>query len=270
MGGAATHPAGLGNPRLRDLDGATELAAAEAVAASQTRPEAVTAVLAAMLKSVNDEPATLETMRGLPSAAREWLLQWTASRTHPEICWFEARCEQCGEPYDLSIDLSQPAYRDSDRATATAVVETSLGTRHFAIPTGEHEERFARLPVGDPRRGFAGLCGLSRDSAAEALQFDEHDLELIEEAVEAASPDVADSVSIVCPCCKAETSGRIDPLEFALPRESDILGEIHLIARAYGWPLQDILRLKARQRAVCVDMIVRERQASRAAGRRQP
>lgn len=268
MGGAATHPAGLGNPRLRDMTGATELAAAEAVAASRTRPEAVTAVLAALLESLDAEPATRETMRGLPSAAREWLLQWIASRTHPEMRWFEACCEQCGEPYDLSIDLSRPAYRDSNRAAATATVETSLGTRQFAIPTGEHEERLALLSGGDPRRDLAGLCGLSSDAEAEALRFDAHDLALIDEAVEAASPDIADSVSILCPCCKSETSGRIDPLKFAVPREGDILLEIHQIARAYGWPLQDILRLKARQRAVCADLILRERQAGRPAGRR--
>jgi hypothetical protein len=263
MGGAPTYPAGLRSPRLRDMDGTTELAAAEAVAASRTRPEAVTAVLAAMLESVNEAPATPENMRALPSALREWLLQWTTSRTHPQLRWFEARCEQCGEPYDLSIDLSRPAYRESDCAAGTAIVETSLGTRHFAVPTGEHEERFALLPGGDPRRGFAGLCGLSSAAAEEALQFGEHDLELIDEALQSASPDIADSVAIICPSCKSATSGRIDPLEFAFPREGDILREVHLIARAYGWSLRDILRLKARQRGVCTDMIVRERQAGR-------
>jgi hypothetical protein len=249
------------------MDGATELAAAEAAAGSPTRPEAVTAVLAAMLESVDGAPATRESLRGLPSAERERLLQWVASRAHPEMRWFEALCEACGAPYDLSVDLSRPAYRGADRAVSTVTVETSLGTRRFAVPTGEHEERFARLPGGDPRRGFAGLCGLSGDAAAEALMFGEHDLDLIDESLEAASPDIADSVSVVCPGCGTETWSRIDPLQFAFPREGDVLREIHLIARAYGWPLQDILSLKARQRAICADMIDGDRRA--AAGNRR-
>lgn len=269
MSDAPTHAAGPGNPRLRDLDGATELAAAEAVATSQTRPEAVTAVLAAMLESVDDGPATRESISRLPSAAREWLLQWVASRLQPEMRWFEAQCEHCGEPYDLLIDLSRPAYRHPDRALSTVTVETSLGTRRFAAPTGEHEERFALMPGGDPRRGFAGLCGLSRDASAEALRFDDRDLELIDEAIETVSPDIADSVAITCPACNSETSGRVDPLLFAFPREGDVVREIHLIARAYGWALQDILDLKTRQRAVCADMIVRERRAASPPGRRQ-
>jgi hypothetical protein len=264
---AYPHPSGLRDPRLRDLDGATELAAAESVAGSRSRPEAVTAVLAAMLESVDEAPATRERLRGLPSAEREWLLQWVAGRVHPELRWFEVPCEQCGIPYDLSIDLGRPAFRDWDRP-ASATVETSLGTRRFAVPTGEHEERFALLPEGDPRRGFAGLCGLSDEAADEAPQFDEHDLELIDEALEAASPDIADSVSVSCPCCAAETRGRIDPLQFAFPRESDVLREIHLIARAYGWSLHDILRLKARQRSVCAEMISREHRTGSPPGRR--
>jgi hypothetical protein len=262
-------PAGLRNPRLRDLDGATELAAAEAVAGSQSRPEAVTALLAALLESVGDAPATRESLRGLPSAEREGLLQWVAGRMDPETHWFEAPCERCGAPYDIPLDLSRPAYRASDRADPAVTVETSLGTRRFALPTGEHEERFALLPSGDPRRGFAGLCGLADDAAEEALRFDEHDLQLIDEALEAASPDIADSVSVACPSCGAETRGRIDPLQFAFPREGDVLGEIHLVARAYGWPLHDILRLKARQRGICADLIARERRAGAPAGHRQ-
>ena len=268
MSSASLQPSGLRDPRLRDLDGATELAAAESVAGSRSRPEAVTAVLAAMLESVDEAPATRERLRGLPSAEREWLLQWVAGRAHPELRWFEVPCEQCGITYDLSIDLGRPAFRDLDRPAPAVTVETSLGTRRFATPTGAHEERFALLPDGDPRRGFAGLCGLSDEAADEAKRFDEHDLELIDEALEAASPDIADSVSVSCPCCSAETRGRIDPLRFAFSRESDILGEIHLIARAYGWPLHDILRLKARQRSLCAEMIGRDRRAGSAAGHR--
>lgn len=253
---------------MRDMNGATELAAAEAVASARSRPEAVTSVLAAVLDSIDGAPATPDRIRAMRCADREWLLQWASFRLHPDLRWFEGCCERCGEPYDLSVDLSHPAYSGARRDVPGVTVETSIGTRHFAVPTGEHEERLALLPDGDPRRGFAGLCGLSEDAASEALQFDEHDLDLIDEAIEAASPDIADCVAIACPACAAETRARLDPLRFAFPHAADILGDVHLIARGYGWSLHEILGLKAQQRGRLAGMILRERRAAWPPGRR--
>ena len=265
MSGTASLPRGLRQARMRAMDGATELALAEALEGAGSRPEAVTAVLAALLESVADVPATPEAVRALPAADREWLLQWASARLHPQVHWFESRCELCGEPYDVSIQLAQPAYRPPRQPGSSVAVETSLGRRHFAVPTGEHEERLALLSDGDddPRRLFAALCGLSDEASREAWLFEEHDLELIEEALEAASPEVADGVEVTCPSCGEATFGRLDPLQFALPHSGAILREIHLIARAYGWSLGDILALKARQRSNFAEMIRRDRPSSR-------
>lgn len=250
--------------RLRPLDGAAELAAATAAAAPATRPEAVTAVLGALLESVGDRPATPDAMRALPCATREWLLQWTAARLNPDMRWFEARCRHCGEPFDLSCDLAHPVCRVPDESAAEVAVVTSLGPRRFAVPTGEHEERLARgEPGADPRRDFARLCGLSPAAGDEADRFDEHDLQLIDEALENASPDIADTAAAQCPSCGQETECRVDPLLFAFPREADILSEVHLIASAYGWDHDGILRLPARHRAAYAALIARERRATR-------
>jgi hypothetical protein len=251
-------------PRLRPLDGAAELAAATAAATPATRPEAVTAVLGALLESVADGPATPEAVRALPCATREWLLQWTAARLNPDMRWFEARCRHCGEPFDLSCDLARPVCRVPDDSAAEVAVATSLGPRRFAVPTGEHEERLARAePGGDPRRDFARLCGLSPAATDEADRFDEHDLQLIDEALEKASPDIADTAAARCPTCGHKTECRVDPLLFAFPREADILAEVHLIASAYGWDHDGILRLPARHRAAYAGLIARERHAPR-------
>jgi len=256
--------------RMRPLDGAAELAAAVAAADSATRPDAVTALLSALLESVGGRPATEAAMRALPSATREWLLQWTAARLNPGMHWFEARCRHCGEPFDLSLDLSRPVCRVPDEVAVEVAVATSLGPRRFAVPTGEHEEQAARAGPGtDPRRDFARVCGLSPAAGDEADRFDEHDLQLIDEALESASPDIADTASARCPGCGAETECSVDPLLFAFPREADILSDVHLIASVYGWDHDSILRLPARHRAAYADMIAHERRAVRLAqGRR--
>lgn len=249
-------------PRLRVLDGATELAVAEAAATSRSRPEAVTAILAALFETIDGRPASADLVRALPSGTREWLLQWSAHRLNPGTRWFEAECAHCGAPYDLALDLAHPVYRAADAALAQVTVETSLGTRSFAIPTGAHEEQLAATSTAaDPRRAFAALCGLSGDAESDAAQFGEHDLQLIDEALEAASPDAADAISAVCPDCGESTESRIDPLLFAFPDESRILRDMHVIAGAYGWQPDAILKLSARHRAFHAGMITGARRS---------
>ena len=255
--------------RLRPLDGGAELAVAEAAATAQARPEAVTAVLAAVFETIGGEQVTPESVRALPAATREWLLQCSASAFIPHQRWFEARCTHCGEPYDLALDLSHPIYTVPDRVVAEVTVATSLGARRFAIPLGRHEEAYAQLPPTlDARRAFAGLCGLSPDASAEAQQFDAHDLDLIDQALEAASPEIADVASIDCPSCGNPTTCRIDPLRFAFPEEDEILADVHLIAGAYGWGPDEILGLPARRRMCCADLIARDRRSGPSGRRR--
>lgn len=252
------------NAVARPMDGQTELAVAEAAALSGTRPERVTGVLSAFYKTVAGNPVTVDSVRGLPCGSREWLLQRAAYRFCPDITWFEATCTHCGQPYDLSLCLADAARHQPDIGLAEIEVETSLGTRSFLLPNGVHEEAFARRdPVEEPRRAFAALCGCSDRAEEEAPQFNEHDLDLIDEALEAACPDIADEVLTICPSCKSETAARIDPLLFAFPQEDAIFEETHLIASAYGWPHDQILDLSVRHRLYFAAMIARDQRRPR-------
>lgn len=241
------------------MEGKTELAVAEAAARPGHRPEKVSWVLNAVYKTIAGQPATLDAVRLLPSGSREWLLQQAAQHFCPDFSWFEAICNHCAQPYDLSLKLADAARHQPDVGLMEIEVETSLGTRSFLIPNGAHEEAYARAgQVGDPRRSFAALCGLSEQAEEEAAQFNDHDLALIDEALEAASPDVSDVARTRCPACGLQTSARIDPLLFAFPHESSILRETHLIASVYGWPHHQILDLKVRHRSFYAAMIAQD------------
>lgn len=253
---------------LRSMAGKTELAVAEAVARPGHRPEKVSWVLNAVYETIAGQPVTLDVVRLLPSGIREWLLQQAAQYFCPDLSWFEAHCNHCGHPYDLSLKLVDAARYQPAIGRLEIELETSLGTRSFLIPNGAHEEAYARAGhVADPRRSFAALCGLSDQAEEDAAQFDDHDLVLIDEALEAASPDVADVTQAICPACGLQTSARIDPLLFAFPKEGSILQETHLIASVYGWPHDQILDLNVRHRSFYAAMIVRDhRQTRRPAG----
>jgi len=251
------------NAELKPMAGRTELSVAEAAARPGYRPEKVSWILHAVYETIDGQRATLDMVRALPSGTREWLLQQVAHRFCPDLTWFEAACRHCGQVYDLSLMLADAARHQPDQWQAEIEVHTSLGRRSFAIPNGAHEEAHARWGQGsDPRRSFAALCGLSALAREESAQFDEHDLTLIDEALEAASPDVSDVIRATCPTCGLETTARIDPLLFAFPQEGNILNEIHLIASGYGWRHNEILELSSRHRAFYAAMIARQRRGA--------
>ncbi len=245
---------------MQPLTGQAEMAIAEAAAHTGTRPETVSRVLAACYASIAGEPVSLERVRKLYSGTREWLLQQAAIFFHPELYWFETRCAHCGETYDLPLRLSQAARYQPEHQQVIVELETSLGKRQFQVPTGEHEEAFARLRSdADPRRLFAALCALSPQAEGEAQRFTHEDLERIDQALEEAAPEIADVIQTVCPACEQETTASIDPLLFAFPSEETILQETHLIASTYGWPHDQIAALSVRHRSHYAAMIERDR-----------
>jgi len=245
----------------RALDGETELAVAEAVASGTTRPAKVTAIIAAMYERLDEKPVDRETARAVSAAGREWLLQRAARRFHAASDWFETTCSGCGARFDLSLSIDDiPRVAPGD-GFPVVDIQTSLGRRAFEVPNGAHEEAFARRQHADPLRTFAALCGLSEQADADAIHFDSNDLVQMDEALEAASPEVADSVEALCPECGLQTRVRIDPLMFAFPRRTDILQEVHLLASGYRWSEREILALPVSRRRDYAQLIQAERAA---------
>jgi hypothetical protein len=260
-----THASAFPDSGFRPLSGAVELAVAEAAAAAATRPERVTAVLAAIYDQIAGEQATPALIRRLSAGTREWLLQRAALRFRADLNWFEAPCQACGAAYDLALSVAAAPRKPAGPDFPVTTVETSLGPRRFEAPCGMHEEAAARRLDGDPRRSFAALCGLADDAGTEAARFDEDDLAQIDAALEELSPDVASSAAAVCPSCGAETAARMEPLRFTFPRPIDVLAETHLLASAYHWSEDRILALSPARRRDYAELILHDR-----TGRRGP
>lgn len=251
----ATLSAAFPRAQPRPLDGETELAVAEAVAAGRSRPARVTAVIAAMYVRLEQQTVDRDVARHVSSAGREWLLQRAALRFYGANDWYEAICSDCGARFDLRLSIADiPCVAPGD-GFPTVELETSLGQRAFEVPNGAHEEAFAARQDTDPRRAFAALCGLSAQAECDALQFSERDLARIDAALEAASPEVADSVTARCPECGTAEQVRIDPLTFAFPQRDEILQEVHLLASAYRWSEHEILALPLARRRSYADLI---------------
>lgn len=258
-----THPSAFPETEFRSLSGAVELAVAEAAAGPATRPEQVTAVLAAIYDEIAGERATAALVRRLSAGTREWLLQRAALRFRSDLEWFEAPCQACGAAYDVAMSVAAAPRKPPGPDFPVTTVETSHGPRRFEAPCGAHEEDAARRLGGDPRRSFAALCGLADDAGTEAARFDDDDLARIDAALEELSPDVATSAGARCPSCGSETVARMELLHFTFPKPMDVLAEAHLLASAYHWTEDRILAMSPARRRDYAELILHDRRGRR-------
>ena len=152
-------------------------------------------------------------------------------------------------PPDVAIELAGPDER---------------GT--FLLPDG----RRIRAPtVGDVEHAVRSVdiaalrhaCVLEGDADA--------DPELLDAALEAAAPALTRDVAATCPHCAAAQPVRFDLANFlvaSLARERPfLLREMHLLARAYGWSLAEILSLNRDDRRALARLCEAERAAARRA-----
>ena len=252
---AGTLPVDFPEPLFRPVDGLVEIRVAEAAEARVARPQRVTAIIAAMCERLAGEPTDEEQARRVSAAGREWLLQRAGLEFFRGSTWFDAPCTECGERFDFELPLATVPRQLAGKGFPEVEVSTSLGLRRFEAPNGHHEEAMATQVDGDPRRVFATLCNLADEAPTDRERFIDEDLDRIDAALEAISPDIADGVDVVCPDCTKPNRIRIDPLTFAFPRSEMILQEVHVIAGAYRWAEAEILALPSERRRAYVALI---------------
>ena len=175
----------------RRMTGAVELALAEALAGAGARPDRVTAALSAMFETLDGESTPPDTVARLATGTRAWLLALGAA-ARGAGGWFEADCTACARPFDFPLALKDLPRGPAGPGFPVAEVATSRGVRRFEVPSGVHEAALAR-GRGD-RRALVTLLALDGPE-----DWDDEDLVLIEEAIDAIAPDVAEEVTCICP-----------------------------------------------------------------------
>ena len=99
------------------------------------------------------------------------------------------------------------------------------------------------------------LLALDDDAADFAQTATADELDRVDVALEETAAETATEAGCACPSCGAPTSACIDPLLFAFPRIIDLLRDVHVIATAYHWPQDDILRLGSARRRAYLELI---------------
>lgn len=174
------------------------------------------------------------------------------------------RCAGCSLPFDLDFSLLD--LEESLRASSGApAVEREAGGvyrmtdgRRFRLPRGS-DERAAAAAQGPAELELLRRC-MVEGSAGD-------DVAGIGEAMRAVGAVLDLDVSAVCPECRGEQTVRFDLQHYVLRRILEEgrqrAREIHRLAWAYGWSLDEILRLSRSRRRIYVELIERETAPSR-------
>jgi len=246
----ATAPRSAKRPRLRALSGADEFL----IEAGE--PRAATLLLRRLLVDGEDVDA-------LNVAEYDRLLAEVFDALYGDRVEARTRCSACAEPLEISLSLATLAAAPPD-------VEIDLSGPDeagvFTLPDGR---RIRPPTIADLDRAVASGDTAALRRACVVAGDPDADPETLEAALEAAAPAVTRDVAATCPHCAATQEVRFDLAAFlvaSLSRERPfLLREMHLLARAYGWSLTEILSLNRDDRRTLARLCEAERAAARRA-----
>lgn len=169
------------------------------------------------------------------------------------------RCPCCQEPFDVDFQLDDLLAGQREPAGQLERLEDGAfrlpDGRRFRLPTGADE--LAVLTLAEPVRAQE----LLRRCVPEGEPLD--DVEPLLQAMEQAGPLLDVETDASCPECQYVQEVRFDLQHYLLARlineRWQRAQEVHCLARAYGWPLREILDLPRSQRRLYVELIERER-----------
>jgi len=182
------------------------------------------------------------------------------SRVSTSVC-----CAGCKVVFDVDFSLAElqqhqdrgPQCRDIERRPDGSF--RLADGRRFRLPTGEDECAVLGMAPEEAEAELLRRCLFDGDPTRDNSDVDR--------LMEDAGPVLALELTASCPECGREQSVYFDIQRYlltALSQERHLLvHEIHMLARAYGWSLTEILGLPRSTRRGLVALIDAERLAGR-------
>lgn len=217
-------------------------------------PHCVTAVLCACLRDAKQQPPTQDNVWQWPITARLQGLLTVVMHTQRAPLSVSAHCPDCAQSLSFELPLER---------FVSAIPEPSL-----RVSLADGSELPLRLPTGlDQRRwldrGEADAQSMAEDLLlAKAKPADSHWIARAEAALEAADPLTALELQASCPECDAPVQHAFNLEQGLLLRLrnilTDLLRDVHRLARRYHWSEMDILALPAQRRSFYLSCLARE------------
>jgi hypothetical protein len=192
-----------------------------------------------------------EGLEMLPVGARDRMLLGLFEENFGSALNGTATCDACGATIELELDVEVLAAPPAVEDAPVVMIEGEPAT--LRLPT--IADVLAAADCAAPSRRLAARCLGRTDEAA----LDDDDVRRIGEALLAADPLLDPEIGVVCPECGTDQAFGLDVAGFLWERVEArarrLMGEVHLLARAYGWSEREILALPAGRRAAYLAMV---------------
>lgn len=243
--------------RLRSLRGCDEAMAGEPDAFAATR------LLERLLVDADGAPPEADTAWRLPLSDRDRLLAEVYRHHFGDAVESSADCDACGEPFDLRFSLDallQQLEEERSRAPVPdgAGVYTLTDGVRFRLPSAADQRDVQGLPAEQAGVALLRRCVVGGGEAVDARET----VDALEAAMEQAGPLLDQDLPAACPHCGHEQAVRFDIQDHLLAvlqhERGFLVREVHCLARAYGWSLDEILELPRADRRAYARLIQAE------------
>jgi hypothetical protein len=205
---------------------------------------------------------SIDSLARLPVGERDARLFGLRESTFGSRLTSVATCAGCGERLELSFDAS-------DLCGAGQQIEDELSLDvdgyqiRFRLPNSLDLMAAANLKeTGAARALLLEQCIRSAERKGDeitAAQLPESVVERISARMSEADPQADIQLALKCPVCSDEWNAAFDIESFFWIEinawAARILGEVHILASAYGWSEQEILRVSAWRRECYLNLV---------------
>jgi hypothetical protein len=205
---------------------------------------------------------TLQDMTGLTVGERDkMLLRLREGIFGPRVLGL-ASCPNCGEKLELSFEAADVPERDLNKSHRVESLTIDEFTVSFRLPTILDLMQSTAHDVPTMRRELLHCCISRAEKSGSEFDADllsDAVLEAVVERMEEADPHGDLQIGATCPTCHQENQLPFDIVSFfwieidAWARR--LLGEVHLLARAYGWSEGDILAMSSMRRQIYLNLV---------------
>ena len=216
-------------------------------------PAQVSAIIGQALRTLGGQTADSNMAAAMCVADRQYLMLRLSQMIDGDQLWLHSDCDQCGARFDVSLLRSalpiQPA------GSGFPIVETNIQNYklRLRIPTGEDQERIAKLEDDEALRNVLENCIVDIEPTLNRREFiaglSNTDIEKIDAALDLVSPSLSTTILCQCPDCRANQTVPLDPYSLFEISTEGLYKEVHTLAYYYHWSEGDILSLpKSRRR----------------------
>jgi uncharacterized protein (UPF0212 family) len=175
-----------------------------------------------------------------------------------------ASCPACGESLELSFTVGDIRVENDERIDETFTARLDDYEVRFRLPNSQDLLAVADcVELQEARRLLFARLILSASHNDEAVGVENLPPEVVDHVVEEmslADPQGDVKLALGCPACGQKWEALFDIVSFfwseidAWARR--VLQEVHIIARAYGWPERETLALSPQRRRLYLEMIL--------------